>query len=63
MEEHTVVLRLIDEKELEFEDEITWQLNRESLCLFINNGTFLLGEFPRESVIGIWRQAYSEEQK
>ena len=63
MEEHTVVLRLVDETELEFESDITWQLDRGSLCLFINNGTFLIAEFPRESVMGIWRQVYSEEHK
>ena len=63
MGEHTVVLRLSDETELQFEDEITWQLDNHSLCLFINNGTFLIAEFPRESVMGIWRQVYSEEHK
>jgi len=63
MEDLDLILRLIDETELEFEGEITWQLDKESLCLFKDNGTFLIGEFPREDVVGIWRQVYSEKQK
>jgi len=61
--DHIVILRLFDKTQMEFGDDVTWQLDEESLCLFIDNGNFLLGEFPREAVTGIWRQTYSEEQR
>jgi len=33
--DHIVILRLFDKTQMEFDDDVTWQLDEESLCLFI----------------------------
>jgi hypothetical protein len=52
---------LIDGVTLDFGDA-RWELSENSLKLFNAEDTLFIAEFPREAVIGIWRQAYTIEE-
>lgn len=63
MEDLACVVRLIDDTELEF-DNVAWELDKDKLSLFcdVEGSQFLVAQFPREAVVGIWRQLFQEQQ-
>ena len=65
MEDLTCVVRLIDDTELEFDSNVTWDLNGNALSLFCDDkgAQFLVAQFPRESVVGVWRRLFEERQE